>query len=633
MKCLVVVLMLTFIHSLLGVNIQSSKKFPMFTFPNEVSQESGPLRIVNGQQASPNQFPYQVGLYIQQKLTQVFCGGSLISTRYVLTAAHCTEGALSIDVILGAYNISDSNEGTRQRQTSVDYINHPYWDRGSLTNDIAIIKLNMSVQVNDYVQTIELVSGDETFVGYEGTVTGWGITSDSQKAITDILRYESNPILSNDACKSVDVNYDGVIQDTHLCLSGEDNKSICEGDSGGPLTAGNVQVGITSFNYQSCEAGKPSVFTRISEFTQWIQDNSDVVIVKYSFECEVTSRIMSFKSVIFICASLWICIFGQEAYLEEFTTTLASLNEIPVKQPSSPFVFNKDKSPSIIVKRIIGGDVATPHAYPFEVALYVYVYSALYFCGGSLITNEFIMTAAHCVDGATNFIAVLGAHDLNVQEDNRLAFNTSTFIIHEGWNSNTLQNDIALVKLPEKVTFSSYISPVTMASGTDTYSGLISRVLGWGKTTYGSLSDVLRYVDAPVITNEQCSSYSEYTSYIVNHHLCTEGNGTVGSCNGDSGGALLVNGVQVGIVSFGVEDCTASLPSVYTRVTDFNDWVYAQVAAHTTNKEDDVPVNDNSSIDKDISENGNSNDIDARSDAFKPVSSFGLFLSILLLLL
>ncbi|XP_066260179.1 uncharacterized protein [Euwallacea similis] len=630
MKCLVV-LMLMLTHSLFGMSIQPSTKYPMFVFPNEISYEHGPLRIVNGQQASPNQFPYQVGLYIQQKLTQVFCGGSLISTRYVLTAAHCTEGAVSIDVILGAYNISDSTETTRQRQRSVDYTNHPDWDRGSLTNDIAIIKLNTAVQVNDYIQTIALTSGDDTFAGYEGTVTGWGVTSDVQKTITDILRYESNPILSNDACKSVDENYDSVIQDTHLCLSGDGNKSICEGDSGGPLTTGNVQVGITSFNYQSCEAGKPSVFTRVSEFTQWIQDNSDVVIVN-SFKSEMTRRIMSFKSVIFICASLWICIFGQEIGLQELITTLASLDEIPVKQSSSPFKFNKDKSPSTITKRIIGGDVATPHAYPFQVALYVYVYSALYFCGGSLITNEFVMTAAHCVDGATNFIAVLGAHDLKTQEDNRLAFNTSTFIIHNGWNSNTLQNDIALIKLPERVTFNSYISPVTMASGIDTYAGLTSRVLGWGKTTYGSLSDVLRYVDAPVITNEQCSSYDEYTAYIVNHHLCTEGNGTVGSCNGDSGGALLVNDTQVGIVSFGVEDCTAGLPSVYTRITAFNDWVNAQITAHTTS-EDDITVNENYNTDNDINENGNSNDGDARNDAFKPISVFSLFLLLPLLLL
>lgn len=57
------------------------------------------------------------------------------------------------------------------------------------------------------------------------------------------------------------------------------NQGVCNGDSGGALVSEGLQVGITSFNYQSCEAGKPSVFTRISEFTQWIQENSDVVIV------------------------------------------------------------------------------------------------------------------------------------------------------------------------------------------------------------------------------------------------------------------------------------------------------------------------------------------------------------------
>lgn len=65
------------------------------------------------------------------------------------------------------------------------------------------------------------------------------------------------------------------------------------------------------------------------------------------------------------------------------------------------------------------------------------------------------------------------------------------------------------------------------------------------------------------------------------------GNGTVGSCNGDSGGPLLVDGIQVGIVSFGVNDCAASYPSVYTRVTDFYSWINTTIASYQTDETTD----------------------------------------------
>lgn len=248
-----------------------------FIFPYQRPASKSPfIRIVGGDQAYPNQFPYQVGMYVTKQLEQTFCGGSVISANYVLTAAHCVEGAISVDLIFGAQNISSNTESTRQRQTSTSYTIHPGWDRSTLTNDIAIIKLSTPLTLNKYVQTIKLASGSDTYAGNQGTIIGWGITSDSQRAVTDILRYASNTILSNDQCKAAGSDYSAIIQPVHICLSGEGKKSICQGDSGGPLTTNGIQVGITSFSYQSCEASKPSVFVRLTQFTDWIKANSDV---------------------------------------------------------------------------------------------------------------------------------------------------------------------------------------------------------------------------------------------------------------------------------------------------------------------------------------------------------------------
>lgn len=84
-------------------------------------------------------------------------------------------------------------------------------------------------------------------------------------------------------------------------------------------------------------------------------------------------------------------------------------------------------------------------------------------------------------------MVILGSHNLAEEEDTRLIYNTSTFIIHENWDADTLQNDIALIKLPKSVALSSYINAVPIAAGSDLYEGLTGRCLGWGKTILGNV--------------------------------------------------------------------------------------------------------------------------------------------------
>lgn len=86
---------------------------------------------------------------------------------------------------------------------------------------------------------------------------------------------------------------------------------------------------------------------------------------------------------------------------------------------------------------------------------------------------------------------LLGAHNLSAVEDNRIAYTSTEYVLHEDWDSYWLRNDIALIKLPEAVTLNSYINTVQLASGSNTYSGETSRVLGWGVTTLGRLTIVI----------------------------------------------------------------------------------------------------------------------------------------------
>ncbi|MPC28803.1 Chymotrypsin BII [Portunus trituberculatus] len=98
--------------------------------------------------------------------------------------------------------------------------------------------------------------------------------------------------------------------------------------------------------------------------------------------------------------------------------------------------------------RIVGGKEATPHAWPHQVALFI---DDMYFCGGSLISDEWVLTAAHCMDGATFAEVVLGAHNIRIFESSQVTLVSKDFIVHEHWNEFALINDIAVIKLPVKV--------------------------------------------------------------------------------------------------------------------------------------------------------------------------------------
>merc|ERR550539_2108532 len=186
--------------------------------------------IVGGDEAVPHSHPHQVGLFIDD---MYFCGGSLISQDYVLTAAHCCDGAFFIEVVMGAHMIRET-ESTQVRKTSYDFATHEDWDPNQITNDICWIKLPETVELNANIQTVGLSSGSDPAVGemVEATV----------------------PVETNKNCD----DYYGIVKDSHICINSEGGHGTCNGDSGGPLTFNGVHVGLTSFgSSRGCESGAP----------------------------------------------------------------------------------------------------------------------------------------------------------------------------------------------------------------------------------------------------------------------------------------------------------------------------------------------------------------------------------------
>ncbi|KAK5647648.1 hypothetical protein RI129_002540 [Pyrocoelia pectoralis] len=233
-------------------------------------------KIVGGDEAVPHSLPYQVGMYVYLPQGRSFCGGSLVSTQHVLTAAHCTDKASSALIMLGAHNISTVEEHRQEFETS-NFAVHENWFPLFILNDIAMVKLNEIIKIDGaFINTIALApeTEDTVLTGQLATVSGWGKPSDEVQTVSSVLRYVNSTIIENKICN---IFYFGSIREDHICLNGWEGKSSCSGDSGGPLVInrdGNtVQYGVVSFGIRfGCEIGWPSVYTSVPKYRSWIDE-------------------------------------------------------------------------------------------------------------------------------------------------------------------------------------------------------------------------------------------------------------------------------------------------------------------------------------------------------------------------
>ncbi|XP_025835882.1 brachyurin-like [Agrilus planipennis] len=254
--------------------------FITFSLVTAQLTSSEDVRIVGGHEAPRNSLRYQAALRLLYDGTSSFCGGSLITRRYVLTAAHCLneDGLISLEVILGAHNIGH-RESTQQRILTSTFKFHEGYSDETLVNDLGIVYLPTPANLNQYVQLITLPSradASNSFVGSQAIVSGWGYISQSATDITDVLRYVNVYIISNDVCKQT---FNSFVRNSNICSGGVGKKGVCFGDSGGPLVASGKLVGVISFiSNGGCDAGDPNVMSRVSSFLDWIAANSDAVI-------------------------------------------------------------------------------------------------------------------------------------------------------------------------------------------------------------------------------------------------------------------------------------------------------------------------------------------------------------------
>lgn len=210
-------------------------------------------------------------------------------------------------------------------------------------------------------------------------------------------------------------------------------------------------------------------------------------------------------------------------------------------------------------------------------------------CGGTLLDKRWVLTAGHCTMGVTHFDVYLGTRSVDATEQlGGLVLRSNKFIVHERFNPETAANDIALVKLPQEVTFTSRIRPAALPGSRqrlEPFTGSSVVASGWGAMVEMTNSDAMQYTELKVISNAECAEEYDVVTAGV---LCAKGLKDETVCTGDSGGPLVLKGTHtlVGITSFGPADgeggggCErTSIPGGFTRVTHYLDWIESKIGS------------------------------------------------------
>jgi len=266
----------------LGRKLDIDEEEDNFPFKHEpwLSRDvPGDNKIVGGTEVVPNSIPYQASLRRLRKdgTYKGFCGGVVISTDHILTAAHCCDhmksSPSSYGVWVGKHNIRET-ESTEQIQYVSRVKQHDGWRRGSgVANDICVLTLRKSLNYTDAVQPATLPQEDEEFTeGSPATVSGWG-TLTFHGRTSNYLMSVDVPVVSDDDCSRA---YRSQFNPDSMMCAGEAGHDSCQGDSGGPLTCGEdgqdkVLCGVVSWGRGCALRGYPGVYAKVSAYIGWIE--------------------------------------------------------------------------------------------------------------------------------------------------------------------------------------------------------------------------------------------------------------------------------------------------------------------------------------------------------------------------
>ncbi|XP_057659341.1 transmembrane protease serine 9-like [Diorhabda carinulata] len=553
-----------------------------------------------------------------------------------------------IRVVLGDHDVSTTAEVPAMMRAVAAIIRHKSFDSDTFNHDIALLKLRKPVQFTKQIRPICLPKTREP-AGRIGTVIGWGRTSEGGM-LPNIIQEVDVPILTQDQCKAMKYRASRITS-YMICAGKGTQDSCQGDSGGPLLIHDGDKyeiAGIVSWGVGCGRPGYPGVYTRAFKYVNWLHrvledscfllkfvkknpdesptyvflrtyytpelsryprqltsgllgetvEEQSFTIYKLLFEdrsrgtLEVMANYVRIISVLVLCC--WVTVAEQQTgrvasntnpFSKLFSSTFGNaLNRPPPRHdtPSSPCQCtcgekNEDS-------RIIGGRPTNENEFPWMARL---SYFNRFYCGGMLINDRYVLTAAHCVKGfVLRFMWFMikvsfGEHDRcndNKKPESRFVLRA----IAGDFSFLHFDNDIALLRLNDRVPITQFIKPICLPKKKDNdYVGSIAIASGWGTLREdGKPTCILQKVEVPVISNEDCRK-TNYSANMISDNMMCAGYPKVGqkdSCQGDSGGPLITKKADsryelIGIVSWGNGCARPGYPGVYTRLTRYLDWI------------------------------------------------------------
>ncbi|XP_011881047.1 PREDICTED: transmembrane protease serine 9-like [Vollenhovia emeryi] len=528
-------------------------------------------RITDGEDARPGEFPYQVSIRWGVPPYVPFnhaCGGSIINKNFILTAGHCIMKIGQLQVHAGKHYLNKDEPSQQVIDVAEAYV-HEKYPGGVAPYDIALLKLKTPLVFNERVSAVNLPDDFEERSG-KAVLSGWGsISKKLLPVMPTVLQKVTVPLLDHKSCQEKFPKGPETpkVYDSMICTDAIGEISACSGDSGGPLVQfdnnGPTQVGIVSWGVYPCGVNRmPSVYTRVASYTMWIK--LTIWINEYLFVGSTSISKMFPKTI--VCFAL-------------LAVAIAERPRIGLRLPS---IFPP------ISSQVVGGTEAPKNGYPFIVSL-----QALnqHFCAGSIYNEQWVITAGHCVQAlpSIDLLSIkAGKHDIRTVEDSEQTVKVVKAFVHESYSGGVAPYDIGLLKLATPLKLNKQVQPVQLAEPESEPTGE-AWLCGWGSTStspFPEMPDKLQHVRMEYVDRTTChDSIERLTGSAPVHetNVCTGPMyDQISACSGDSGGPLISrNGpkaVQTGIVSWGIVPCGSyGAPSVYTKISKFNDWIEKKV--------------------------------------------------------